>query len=120
MRKQLFRSIPVALAVCAFALTPDLAFADRAHDDHGVYVKIGRGHGFTFGLRHRGYHHHYSEYKKTEYELSEKRERLLGRTRKALREQDFARTQEVLAKLMRVDDKLEQHREQHGNCTHRH
>ncbi len=119
MRKQVIRSIPAALAVLTLALAPAIAEAHHRHrHEPGLYVSIGHGGGFVFGYRHRRYHNHYQEYRETRVGLVEKRGRLIKKTQRTFSHEDFDETQRLLAKLVRVDQNLREHRERHRHCRH--
>ena len=121
MRKQAIRSIPAALAVLVLvlALAPAIAEADLRHRrESGLYVSIGHGGGFVFGYRDRRYRNHYRAYRETLRELVDRRERLMNKTQRAFAREDFDETQHLLAKLVRVDQDLRQHREDHHHCRH--
>lgn len=110
--------VPAFAASLALLAAPPPAHADHRHRDPGVYVRIDHGGGFAFGWRGHRYVNHAREYRRVERELLEKRARLKHRTAGALADDEFARAQELLARLVRVDGKLEKHRESHADCRH--
>ena len=119
MRKQVIRSIPAALAVLVLALAPAIAEADPRHRrESGLYVSIGHVGGFVFGYRDRRYRNHYREYRETLRELVDRRQRLMTKTQHAFTREDFDKTQQLLAKLVGVDQDLREHREVHHACRH--
>ena len=119
MRTQVIRSIPAAVAVLTLSLAPAIADARQRHwREPGLYVSIGHHGGFVFGYRHRRYHSHYEEYHETLRSLVEKRGKLIVKTQRAFSHENFGQTQRLLAKLVRVDQDLRDHRESHQRCRH--
>ena len=119
MRKQVIRSIPAALAALTLALAPAIAEADPHHRrESGLYVSLGHGGGFVFGYRDRGYRNHSREFRETLRELVEKRDKLIKKTQRAFSREDFDGTQRLLARLVRVDQALREHREDHRHFRH--
>ncbi len=117
--KQVIRSIPAALAVLTLALAPAIAEARHRHRrEPGLYLSIGHHGGFVFGYRDRRYHSHYEVYQETLHSLVAKRGKLIVKTQRALSHEDFGQTQRLLAKLVRVDQDLREHRESHRHCRH--
>lgn len=111
--------VPALAAVLALTGAPALATADPRDHDHGLFVKLGRDGGFWFGYQHpHAYVSHEREYRRVENELVEKRTRLLRRTQRALEGEDFGQTTQLLARLVRVDQQLDQHRDDHRGCHH--
>jgi hypothetical protein len=109
-------------ALVAFALTPIPAEAG-SRDHRGFYLEFGSG-GFAWhdgGLRYAKRHpqrSHYNEYRSYERQLRSKRDRLLANTEQALSHGDFAKAQVRLAKLIEVDDRLQEHHAAHASCHH--
>jgi len=123
MRKQAIRSIPAVLAALTLAAAPAIAQADpHPRREPGIYLSIGHGGGVVFGYRDRHYRNRYGnryrEYQRVERRLVERRAKLVKKTQRAFSHEDFAETQRLLAKLVGVDDALQQHRENHDRSRH--
>lgn len=111
--------VPTLAAVLVLTAAPAIVQADQPRRNHGLYVKLGHGGGFAFGYRrHHGQLDHHRSYRRVLHELVERRSKLLRRTRRALREEDFARTRKLLARLLDVDRELGRHREHHRGSGH--